>query len=85
MEAWLIPWDKDILDKLIAPLLVKKFSAFVELECSLLCSQEPATGPCLLPHEFSTHLYTHIFQVVSSLQVYLLHVLHGAWYYFKSW
>jgi hypothetical protein len=30
----------------------------MEPECSLLCSQEPATGPCPKPAESSPHPHT---------------------------
>jgi len=41
----LTPSSRVILEKLIVTQQVKKFPAFMEPECSLPCSQEPATGP----------------------------------------
>lgn len=60
--------------------MIKKVSAFMKPEASLPCSQEPATGPCCEPHEYSPHSH-HSFNIIlpstcqltSSLAVTLLH------------
>jgi hypothetical protein len=46
--------------------LVKKFSAFMELEDSSPCSQEPATGPYPQPDESTKKQHVSIFTLLDS-------------------
>jgi hypothetical protein len=41
----IVLWSIVLLEMLIVTQLVKKCPNFIELRCSLLCSQEPTIGP----------------------------------------
>jgi len=42
---YLTPWSRALLEKLVVIQLVKNFSAFMEPEGLISCSQKPAIGP----------------------------------------
>jgi hypothetical protein len=44
------PWNRVCYEKPIVTWIVKNFTAFMETKDSLMCSQEPATGP--YPEQF---------------------------------
>ena len=54
----LIPCSKVLLEKLLVPQLVTKFS-----ECSLPCTQRPATCRQSEPYQFITRLSFHFFKM----------------------
>jgi hypothetical protein len=57
------------LEKTIVGQVVKKLYVYMEFEYPLPCSQEPATGSCPEPNEYTLILSSHlgsIFQMVSS-------------------
>jgi hypothetical protein len=57
-----------LLQKLIVTQLIKKFSAFLETEGSLPCSQQPATGPCPVPDESSPHFPPYFRKIHSNIK-----------------
>jgi hypothetical protein len=52
---WLTTWSRVLHEKLTVTQLVKKFLIFMQLEGSLPCSQQPATGQYPEPDESSLH------------------------------
>jgi len=65
----LTPWIRVLLQKLTVTQLVKKLPHFLELEGSLLCSQEPAPDPCPEPHVSSQHPHALFFK--TKFDIYL--------------
>jgi hypothetical protein len=52
------PWSRVLFEKLIVSQLVNKTPPFTEPECTLPCSQGPATGPYTEPDESSPFPHT---------------------------
>jgi hypothetical protein len=57
----LIAWSRTFRDKLTASHL--PMPHFVQLTGSLLCSQDPSTGPCPNPVNFSPYSHTYFFKI----------------------
>jgi hypothetical protein len=66
--SYLTQWSR-IFEQITVAWLIEKFPAF---ESSLLCSEEPAIGPCLEPNEFSSH--PHILFFVHLLTFYFVYI-----------
>jgi len=59
----LTPWSRVLLEKLTGFLLVLKFLALMEPECSLLCLQVPATCPYPEPDHSSPWSPSHFLKI----------------------